>query len=350
MYNPSIPFGTPLFLLPNCESRSITAENPDGRRGGGARHVPEPGDAAERLGVGWKARAYINLQAGSVTTIADIEGSGIIQHIWITVAPAMYRDGIIRFYWDEEEEPSVECPLGDFFANGHGLRYDVTSQMVTVGASGGFNCYWQMPFKRRARITIENQRTEEQRGFYYQVDYALMELPDEVAYFHAQWRRSLTTRENPEHVILDGVTGNGQYVGTHVSWVQMSNGWWGEGEVKFFIDGDKEYPTICGTGTEDYAGGAWNFGDRTFSAPWCGYPLRHVVEGEVPRHAFYRWHVPDPIRFNQDLRVTVQALGWYPNKKFQPLTDDIASVAYWYQTEPHGKFPAMPEAEERWSR
>ncbi len=337
-------------MLSDAETRSISAENPDGKKGGGARYVPAPDSHAGDLGQGWKARAFINLPAGSVTTLADIDGPGIIQHIWLTVHPDLYRNGIIRFYWDGEETPSVECPLGDFFANGHGLRYDLNSIMVAVNADGGFNCYWPMPFRKRAVITIENQRDVEQKGFYYQVTYALTDVPADAAYFHAQWRRSLTTRENPEHVIVDGVKGRGHYVGTHISWVQMSNGWWGEGEVKFYLDGDSKYPTICGTGTEDYAGGAWNFGDRIFNAPFSGYPLRRVAPGEVPRHALYRWHVPDPIRFKQDLRVTVQALGWYPNHKFQPLTDDLASVAYWYQAEPHNAFPAIPDTEGRWSR
>jgi hypothetical protein len=175
-----------------------------------------------------------------------------------------------------------------------------------------------------------------------------------AAYFHAQWRRSMTTREYPEHVILAGVQGRGHYVGTYLAWSQFSNGWWGEGEVKFYVDGDADYPTICGTGTEDYFGGAWCFGGgqdtETYSTPFLGYPLYRNEPGEVPRHGLYRWHVMDPVRFKQDLKVTVQALGWWPNGKFEPLTDDIASVAYWYQAEPHAPFPEMPPAHERWSR
>ena len=159
----------------------------------------------------------------------------------------------------------------------------------------------------------------------------------------------MTTREYPEHVILDGVKGRGHYVGTFLAWTQLSNGWWGEGEIKFYLDGDTDYPTICGTGTEDYFCGAWGFGE-TFHAPFTGYPLWRREPGEVPRHALYRWHILDPIRFKQDLKVTIQALGWWPNGKFQPLTDDIASVAYWYQTEPHAPFPALPPIHERWSR
>lgn len=337
-----------LPLLSAAETRSISPENPTGERGGGARAVPEGGPAAD-LGRSWKVRPQITLQRGQTVTIAEIAGPGQIQHIWCTVDTRAYRDCILRCYWDGEETPSVEVPLGDFFANGHGLRYNVNSLMVAVNPSGGFNAYWPMPFRTSARMTIENQRPEDIHGFYYQITYALGAVAPDAAYLHAQWRRSDTTRVRPEHVLLEGVRGQGHYVGTFLAWTQMSNGWWGEGEIKFFLDGDGDDPTICGTGTEDYFGGAWGFGD-TYSTPFLGYPLWRRPEGEVPRHGLYRWHVLDPIRFTRELRVTMQALGWWPNGKFQPLTDDIASVAYWYQSEPHGAFPPLPEREARFSR
>jgi hypothetical protein len=346
---------SPIFggipLLSDAETRSISAENPDGARAGGCHaEVDGPAHPGSALGKGWKTRACINLPAGSTTTLMDTDGPGVIQHIWITNDQRLNRDAILRFYWDGEETPSIEVPLGDFFCNGHGLRYDVNSLMVCVNPDGGMNCYWPMPFRRHARITIENQRWEDVGLFFYQITYALTPVPDEAAYLHAQWRRSMTTRQHPEHVILDGVKGRGHYVGTFCAWTQMSNGWWGEGEVKFYMDGDDRHPTICGTGTEDYFGGAWCFNDRTYSTPFLGYPLFRREPNEVPRHGLYRWHVLDPIRFRQDLRVTVQALGWWPNSHFQPLTDDIATVAYWYQSEPHAPFPTLPPIEERWSR
>jgi len=301
-------------------------------------------------------RPCITLAAGETVTLAEIDGPGVVQHIWITVRETAYRNCILRMFWDGERTPSVEAPLGDFFANGHGRRALVNSLPMAVNPSGGFNCYWPMPFRGAARITIENQHGEDIGGFFYQVTYALTEVPEAAAYLHAQWRRSVTTRECPEHVILDGVTGQGHYVGTYLAWTQMSDGWWGEGEVKFYLDGDAEHPTICGTGTEDYFGGAWCFytpkdslGEE-FSTPFLGYPQRVGEEGKVPKHGLYRWHVMDPIRFKKDLRVTIQALGWWPNGKFQPLTDDIASTAWWYQAEPHGKFPEMPGRDERFSR
>jgi len=344
-----------LPLVDACETRSISAENPTGEKSGGAREVPDKEHPASELGKGMKVRPCIPLPAGSTTALAEIEGPATIQHIWITADPKAYRDCILRFYWDGEELPSVEAPLGDFFACGHGLRTEVSSLPVAVNPSGGFNSYWPMPFRRKAKITVENQRWEAIGGFFYQITYALGPVPDDAAYFHAQWRRSVTRRDWPGHVILDNVNGQGHYVGTYIAWTQLSNGWWGEGEVKFYIDGDDEYPTICGTGTEDYFGGAWGFHgsdgrEESFSTPFLGLPLVRQERNEVPKYGLYRWHVMDPIRFKRDLRVTIQALGWWPNGKFQPLVDDIASVAYWYQTEPHAEFPAMPSLEKRWPR
>ena len=336
-------------LLSDAQTRSISAENPKGEKGGGAKAVPDERSAASMLGKGWKVRPCITLPPGETTTLAELDGPGVIQHIWITVDPKAYRDTILRFYWDDEETPSVEVPLGDFFCNGHGMRYNVNSLPICVNPSGGFNSYWPMPFKKSAKVTVENQRWEPIGGFFYQITYSLTQIPENTGYFHAQWRRSMTRRDRPEHVILDGVRGQGHYVGTFLAWTQLSDGWWGEGEIKFYIDGDTEHPTICGTGTEDYFGGAWGFGD-TFSTPFLGYPLWQRDPARVPKHGLYRWHIMDPIRFQSDLKVTIQALGWWPNGKFQPLTDDIASVGYWYQREPHAPFPEMPPIHERWSR
>ena len=329
-------------------SRSISAENPDGSKSGGALEDPQGTGPAKRLGKGWKVRPCIDLPPEETIELARISGPGTIKHIWITADSKSYRTSILRFYWDDEVTPSVEVPLGDFFACTHGLRHSVNSLPVAVNPSGGFNSYWPMPFRKSARITIENLSSKPVQGFFYQINYSLAPVSPAAAYFHASWRRSITTRENPEHVILDGVQGNGHYVGTVAAWTQFSNGWWGEGEVKFFLDGERD-PTICTTGTEDYFGGAWCFGE-TFSAPFCGYPLWRREEGEVPRHGLYRWHLPDPIRFSKSLKVTVQALGWYPDGTFQPLTDDIATVAYWYQGEPHKDFSAKYALEKLWAR
>ena len=357
----SLPFGGlhlgSLPLLSNAKTRSISAENPTGAVGGGATAEPDANNPSSALGRGWKGRACLmDLPVDSVTTLAEIEGPGVIQHIWITVDPKRLREIVIRFYWDGETEPSIECPLGDFFCLGNSQPTLVNSLPVAVNSNGGLNCYWPMPFRKSAKITIENNHQKEPlSGFFYQVTYALQDVPADAAYLHAQWRRARTTRDNPQHVLVDTIKGAGHYVGTYLLWVTTSDIWWGEGEIKFFIDGDGEFPTICGTGTEDYFGGAWGFygqsqHEERYSTPFLGLPLVEHVPHKVPKFGMYRWHIMDPIRFEKDLKVTIQALGWYPNGKFQPLEDDISSVAYWYQTEPHQAHPPMPGVDARYAR
>lgn len=344
-----------ISLLSDRQTRSISAENPTGERGKGGMATPDERSASSMLGQKWKVRPCITLPANSKTTLADIEGPGTIKHIWITCSPVLYRNGILRMFWDGEETPSIEVPLGDFFCCGHSLICNVVSIPIAVNPKGGLNSYWPMPFRKSAKIEIENQKNDEVGGFFYQITYELGEVPENAAYLHAQWRRSVTPIDNPEHVLLDGVKGKGQYVGTYLAWTQLSNGWWGEGEMKFFMDGDTEFPTICGTGTEDYFGGAWAFEGpdgigQPYTTPFLGYPLYEREPGKVPKHGLYRWHIPDPIRFEKDLKVTIQALGWWPNGKFQPLQDDISSTAYWYQSEPHAAFPEMLPVHLRWPR
>ena len=227
MYHP-LSFGlSNVPFLVDGVTRSISPENPRGEKGAGAREIPPPGRGpAAHLGKGWKVRPCVTMPAGSTLTLAEIDGPGVIQHIWITVAPRAYRDSLLRMYRDGNENPSVEVPLGDFFCNGNAQRVNVVSLPINVNPSGGFNSYWPMPFRGAAKITLENQRWEDIHGLYYQVNYCLTEVPAEAAYFHAQWRRSITTRECPEHVILDGIQGKGQYVGTYLLWCQFSDGWW----------------------------------------------------------------------------------------------------------------------------
>lgn len=303
---------------------------------------------ASELGQGWKVQPCRTLEPKSVTTIADISGPGIVQHIWITADAKILRDCVLRIFWDDETEPSVESFLGEFFALGFGQRYAVNSMVIAVNSTGGMNSYWQMPFRKRCRITVENLLDTKSTGFFYQITYSLCPVPEDAAYFHAQWRRSVSDINNPDIVLLDGVKGKGHYVGTFLAWSQMCTGWWGEGEVKFFMDGDTQFPTICGTGTEDYFGGAWCFGE-TYSTPFLGYPYWRRETGTPPAHALYRWHVLDPIRFKKDLRVTVQTLT-AKQAKYHALSEDVASVCYWYQAEPHNKFPKLDEGRLKWAR
>jgi hypothetical protein len=352
-----------LPLLSNAKTRSLSPENPTGEKGCGAKSSPDPNNPdlphskfALDLGKGWKVHPFVQIPKGKTIEIANIKGPGVIQHIFMATNAPSYRQCILRFFWDDESNPSVETPLSDFFTMGNDIYTKMSSLVVNVNPTKGMNCYWPMPFQKNCKIALKNDGIEDVSILAYQITYAETEIPENAGYFHAQWRRSTTKRSRPEHIILDGIQGHGHYVGTFLAWTQLSNHWWGEGEIKFFIDGDTEYPTICGTGTEDYFGGAWGFGE-TYCTPFQGYHQWSKEPGIpkkdhhlwVPRHGLYRWHILDPIRFQRDLRVTIQALGWWPGK-YQPREDDIASVAYWYQSEPHKKFEIFPPRDARWPR
>ena len=342
-----------LYRLSDAKTRSISPENFKGEKGKGGMCPLEGGtakNAARELGLGWKVNPYIIIEPGKTFTIAEIEGPGCIQHIWLTPT-GKWRNTILRIYWDGQEIPSVECPIGDFFASSWERYAALSSLAVCVNPGSAFNCYWQMPFSKQCRMTLEN-RSEASVTMYYQIDYALTDIPEDSAYFHAQFRRVNPLPYKQVYTILDGVKGRGQYVGTFMAWQTNSRGWWGEGEIKFFMDGDTEFPTICGTGTEDYFCGSYNFENQSthqyeaFSTPYAG--LHQVLRPDglyqsQQRFCMYRWHIADPIRFEQDLKCTIQALGWREDGRYLPLRDDLASVAYWYQTLPTVKFPVLPD-------
>lgn len=338
--------------LSSAKSRSISPENFTGEKGKGGMATEGTGAKAARdLGQGWKISPSIRIAPGETFTLADIQGSGAIQHIWMTPT-GHWRHSILRMYWEDSEIPSVECPVGDFFACGWNQYAQISSLAVCVNPGSAFNCYWEMPFRKRARITMTNIADEEMT-LYYQINYTLTEVPEETAYFHAQFRRVNPLPYKEVYTILDGVKGQGHYVGTYMAWGVHNNGWWGEGEIKFYIDGDDLFPTICGTGTEDYFCGSYNFdvgkekgGYREFTTPYSGLPQVIRPDGlyaSQMRFGMYRWHIMDPIRFERDLRVTIQALGWRSGRRYLPLQDDIASVAYWYQTLPASPFPPLPD-------
>ena len=339
-----------LYRLSKARTRSISPENFTGEKGKGGMAVEGTGkNAARDLGQKWKVSPSVKIEPGATFTIAQIDGPGAIQHIWMTPT-GNWRFSILRFYWDGETTPSVEVPVGDFFASVPGRYAQISSLPVAVNPGSAFNSYWVMPFRKSARITFQNI-DESPMTLYYQVTYTLTEVPSDAGYFHAQFRRTNPLAYKQDYVILDGVRGQGQYVGTHLLWGVRSNGWWGEGEVKFFMDGDTEFPTIAGTGTEDYFCGSYDFENpltkqyQEFSTPYSGLPLVIRPDGlyqSQQRFSLYRWHIADPIRFDRDLKVTIQALGWRSSGRYLPLQDDIASVAYWYQQEPHGPFPALP--------
>lgn len=344
-----------LAELSTAVSRSISPENPTGAKGEGGKALEGTGSAVSReLGQGWKVSPSINIGGKELVTLADIDGPGAIQHFWCTVHPTAWRKLVLRAYWDHEETPSIEVPMGDFFCNGWCERSNVSSLPVAVNPAGGFNSYWEMPFRQHARLTLENLSADVIHGFYYSIDYTLTQVPETRAYLHAQWRRNNPLPAMQVHTLLDGVRGQGHYVGTYLAVGSNNNGWWGEGEIKFYIDGDGTFPTICGTGTEDYFGGAWNWEQikgqySLYSTPFLGMHQLIQPDGlyiSQQRFGMYRWHVMDPIRFQQDLRVTIQDLGWRAplegQARYLPRQDDIASTSYWYQAEPHAPFPVLP--------
>lgn len=345
-----------LYRMSNAQTRSISPENFSGEKGKGGmarledkaeRNKANASDAARDLGQGWKVNPFIIIKPGETFTLAEIDGSGAIQHIWMTPT-GIWKFSIIRIYWDDETTPSVECPVGDFFAMGWNQYAPLNSLAVCVNPGSAFNCYWPMPFRKKCKITMENINDKDEMRLYYQVDYTLTNVPDDAAYFHAQYRRSNPTT-NSLFTIVDGIKGKGQFVGVYLAWGVNNNGWWGEGEIRFYIDGDTKFPTICGTGTEDYFCGSYNF-DRDgqykeFCTPYSG--LHQVIRPDgsyksQQRFGLYRWHIMDPIRFENDIKITIQDLGWRQGGRYLPQQSDISSVCFWYQADPHAKFPQLP--------
>ena len=345
-----------LYRTSDAKTRSISPENFTGAKGKGGManpadknkpNVATAADAARDLGQGWKINPSVDIKPGQTFTLAEMEGPGAIQHIWMTPT-GNWRFSILRIYWDDEQEPSVECPVGDFFGQGWNTYAQLTSLPVCVNPGSAFNCYWPMPFRKKCRITMENINDKDEMSLYYQIDYTLTEVPADAAYFHAQFRRANPV-DSSVCTLVDGIKGKGQFVGLYLAWGVNNNGWWGEGEIKFYLDGDTKFPTICGTGTEDYFCGSYNF-DRDgkykeFCTPYTG--LHQVIRPSgdykvMMRFGLYRWHIMDPIRFDKDLKVTIQDLGWHHGGRYLPQHSDIASTCFWYQNDPHAAFPKLP--------
>lgn len=357
----TVPNISNLYMLSEAESRSITPENLTGGKGEGGRVKATEGNAkANAAKYGWKANPYIFIEPGQEVTLGEIDGSGIINHIWMTIGRGTNdRLRILRFYWDDEEEPSVEVPVGDFFCNAWGPQNvpHINSIPIVVNPLNGLNSFWQMPFRKKCRITMENL-DKNRTTLYYQIDYTLCGVPKKAAYFHAQYRRVKKVPFKEEYVILDNVKGQGHYVGTFLSRGTRAKRWWGEGEVQMFIDGDIDHATIHGTGEEDYFLGSYAY--KKFSDPgWDNFvyvPFNSAYSGfyEAEDHydyvgcfGQYRWHLMDPIRFRKDFKMQIQILGWEEGaSNYYPLQDDVSSVAFWYQTEPHQKFPELPNKED----
>lgn len=298
-------------------------------------------------------RDHAVLEPGQTVTLAELFGPGEIRHIWFTVSTKEYRypaTTILRITWDDATEPSVETPLGDFFSAGNGMRVNVNSEPVQVSAEGrAYNCYWRMPFKRKARIEVENQSQHRMTALYFYIDWLMLEQPaPDLLYFHARYYQERPHDPAHDYTILE-TTGAGHYVGTVLSCQNSFNGWFGEGDDRFYIDGENT-PRLTGTGTEDYFNDAWGF--REFCHPYAGCP---IFEGRSidSRITAYRWHIPDPIPFTTSLRATIENKGWifkengdhYTN--FGDRLDNLSSVAYWYQIPPATGQPPVPPRAER---
>ena len=377
---PTVPAMHNLFLLSHAKSRSISPENPSGGKGRDGQIELEKGSArkaAKNLGKGWKVNPYVLIKPGEEFIMGETGGPGVINHIWMTMAhspvPENYRSAIFRIYWDSAEQASVESPVGDFFATTWGMGNEpvIDSHAIVVNPKSGFNSFWQMPFRKKFRMTMQNT-SDQILVLYYQINYSLTDVPENAAYFHAQFRMVNALGHKEVFTILDGVKGQGQYVGTYLAHAAFSPGWWGEGELKFYLDGDQEYPTINTTGEEDYFLGSYCYAKKdvdgmreevSYSGAYAGFyaTKNHDLSGDYMvadgerRHGQYRWHVMDPIRFKSEIKVTIQCLGWKdashefplgPNREYLSLQDHLASVAYWYQTLPHEPFPELPGRQE----
>ena len=342
-----------LFEVPQgVHSRWISFENVTGAKGMGGK-----------TNQGRKGAACREIKAGEKVTLAEINGPGVIRRIWCTVRgkPENLRGLVLRFYWDNQANPSVEAPLQDFFGIAFARQIAFESIFFSNPEGRSFNCFIPMPFKLKARVEIENQSPESCGNFFYDINYTIGDkLPEDLAYFHAYYHRENTTTPKKDFQILPKVQGRGRFLGCNVGVRQigdyMKGAWFGEGEVKIYVDGDKEYPTLVGTGTEDYVGSAWGLGK--FDHLYQGCLLAQGI------WAFYRYHVADPVYFHQDIRVDLQQMYGdmtdnirenispenYPelvrtHRKFDPdvkentwenfeAPQDVCATAYWYQTLP----------------
>ena len=335
---------------------SISPENFTGEKGQGGKTLVEKGTAsfaASELGIGWKVNPYLYAQPNSTLVLADVKGQGAIKHIWIVDSAEYGRQLILKIYFDGQKNPSVRVPLSDFFANADYNDFrKISSLPICVNPKKGMNCYFEMPYRKGFRIEIENIG-EKKAMVYYQIDCEEKKIPENSLYFHALFNRVKKLPYKTTYPILSGIKGNGHYVGTYMHWGVTSSGWWGEGEIKFYIDGDGEYPTVCGTGTEDYFCGAWNFDVDGKYVEYCT-PYSGLSKVSKPDEIYkpgsyfdmYRFHITDPIYFKENLRITIQALGWNKDYKYLPFEDDISSVAYWYSDNLNDEYPEMQTAQE----
>lgn len=338
------------FRKAGAQDLSDIAQVKPGRARAVTSADPDPNSNADRIKI---------VAPGETRVLADLKGPAVIRHIWLTfneARPNWLEAGgsarpdeiVLRMYWDGDAEPAVEAPVGDFFGAGFGLRRELKSVPVQVETGDGYNCYWPMPFFKRGVITITNESQKNIRSFYYHIDYTEEEkLSQKTAYFCAQYKNEFPEKTGSDYLILDA-EGEGHYVGTVMSARSRSPFWFGEGDAKFYVDGD-EKPTIQGTGTEDYFLMAWGLNETNFPYFGCTY-MSTDFEDLGTEYCLYRWHIADPVRFTKSLRFEIEHKGWISDDETESgkveghveREDDIATVAFWYQVGQPKRFTTLP--------
>lgn len=362
-----------------AESRLSSFENLNGTKGQGGK--------TNKTG---KGRAFEFMKAGETKTLLNIRGEGIIQRIWMTIDqnPVKLRSLRLQIFWDQSEKPAVDVPMGDFFGYNLGKKVAFENIFFSSGEGRSFNCFIPMPFKKGARVLLVNEGSELVKLF-YDIDFVYQKTSAAALYFHAYWTRQMSSAVGDDFLVLPRLTGKGRFLGMTVGVNTDSsyrNSWWGEGEVKMYMDGDKELPTIVGTGTEDYIGSAWGLGTFTNMYQGCT-----VASDSLRQFNFYRWHVPDAIYFSKDIKVVLQQIGgWMRNDvrelikngaRLKPVTidgpggfvtlldmpdppdimkdnfpegwvnfyrvDDYSAVSYLYLDKPSSGLPGLPSLETR---
>ncbi len=324
----------PYLLDTGLTSRSICFENRTGAPG-------EGGKAASNLGVGRKGSPSIHFKAGQTVQLCDIEGPGTIRHIWMTTAndPANLRSLVIRAWWDNQEHPSIECPIGDFMGFAHGKVQGYYSAVHSLGLNAGMNIWLPMPFTEHARIELANEG-EKDVPIFYQIDYTIDDdLPADVGRLHVIFRRKNPTTKKEDFVLMPKRTGKGRFMGALIGIRNLHPGqWWGEGEIKIYMDGDDEFPTICGTGSEDYVGLSYGMQQTPYLYNGCNLNQNNFI-------SMYRWHLPDPIYWEQECRITIQQIAW--KNGLAETEDDWSAATFWYEPVPSQPLPSIPDVKAR---
>jgi hypothetical protein len=324
----------PYLLDTGLESRSISFENPSGAPG-------EGGKSASNLGPGRKGSPSLEVKPGQTVQLCDIQGPGTIRHLWMTTEgdPVIQRACVIRGWWEGQEHPSIECPIGDLFGFAHGKITSYQSAVHSCGPTGGRNLWLPMPFAKRARFTFSNEGTKSV-PLYYQINYTLGDKhPNDVGRLHVVFRRENPTVEKRDFELLPQRDQKGRFIGSIIGVRNLHpEQWWGEGEIKVYKDGDKEWPTIAGTGSEDYVGLAWGIQNAAFLYNGCSLNDKHFV-------SMYRWHLPDPIAWKKECRITIQQIAYQDG--LRETSDDWSCATFWYEPVPSAKLPAMPDLKAR---